>query len=203
MSTSNTAERRPLGEDYIVDVAMQLLREQGVEKLSMRQLSTRLGVAVGATYRHVSGKQELLELCLRRIYTEADRPREPNEDPRAWVRELLVRLFEVMSNYQGMSAWSAANARLDAVSLTPPVVEALITAGMDQDQASRTMHVLYFFIAGALTTDYRSLMARVGVQDYLGSLRKDIDHILMIPGKEAAETVRPKARRRPPRSVAR
>jgi AcrR family transcriptional regulator len=178
--TEDSPEKRPLDEDHIVDVAMELLREQGVEKFSMRQLTGRLGVAVGATYRHVSGKQELLDLCLRRIYAEADRPRQPDEDPRAWVRELLVRLFEVMSLYPGMSTWSAQYARLDAGTLTPPVVEALVTAGLDQEEARRTMHVLFFFIAGALTMDYPKVMARVGVDDYLDALRGDIEHILVI-----------------------
>jgi AcrR family transcriptional regulator len=178
-------DKRALSEEHIVDVAMQLLREQGVEKLSMRLLSTRLGVAVGATYRHVNGKQELLTLCLHRIFAEADRPRQPDEDPRAWVRELLLRLFDVMSGYPGMSSWSANNAILEPVSLTPSVVEALIEAGMDQEEASRTMKVLFFFVIGALTADYQTVMTRVGIPDYLSALRGDIEHILRIPSGPA------------------
>lgn len=169
---------RPLDETYIVDVAMELLRDVGVDKFSMRHLTTRLGVAVGATYRHVSGKQELLDLCLRRIYAQVDRARDEDEDPRVWVRDLIVRLFEVMAEYPGMASWSALNSRLDAANLTPAVIEALETTGVSPVEAARIMHVLYFFVAGALAVDYKGVMARVGIEDYAENLRGDIDHIL-------------------------
>ncbi|MCU1690975.1 MAG: hypothetical protein JWM64_66 [Frankiales bacterium] len=186
---------RPLDETYIVDVAMELLREEGVDKFSMRHLTTRLGVAVGATYRHVPGKQELLDLCLRRIYAEVDRPRGEDEDPRVWVRDLIVRLLEVMAEYPGMAAWSAQNSRLDASNLTPAVVEALETSGVSPDEAARTMHVLYFFVAGALAVDYKGVMARVGVADYAENLRRDIDHILTPRAAEVAPVQRRLRRR--------
>jgi AcrR family transcriptional regulator len=193
-SRQNVAGKaRPLDETYIVDVALDLLREEGVAKFSMRHLTNRLGVAVGATYRHVPGKQELLTLCLARIYAEVDRPRGEDEDPRAWVSELIVRLFEVMAGYPGMAAWSAQNGRLDASNLTPAVVSALETSGVGPDEARRTMHVLYFFVAGALSVDYRGVMSRVGVEDYAANLRNDINHILS--PRQTVAAVRPRRRR--------
>lgn len=188
------AERpRPLDEAHIVDVALELLREGGVARFSMRQLTTRLGVAVGATYRHVPGKQDLLSLCLARIYAEVQRPRGEDEDPRVWVRDVIVRMFEVMSAYPGMAAWTAQNGRLDATNLTPAVVQALEGSGMSSDEARRTMHVLYFFVAGALSVDYRGVLERVGVEDYAQHLRQDIDHILS--PRQVVAAVRPSRRR--------
>jgi AcrR family transcriptional regulator len=186
---------RPLDETWIVDVAMELLREEGVATFSMRHLTTRLGVAVGATYRHVPGKQELLTLCLARIYAEVDRPRGEDEDPRAWVRDLIVRLFEVMAQSPGMAAWSAQNGRLDSSNLTPAVIEALETSGVGPEEAGRMMHVLFFFVAGALSVDYKAVMERVGVQDYAENLRQDIDHILS-PRRTEAVAVPVRRRRR-------
>jgi AcrR family transcriptional regulator len=196
LETQGTSPRaRPLDETYIVDVAMDLLREEGVATFSMRHLTTRLGVAVGATYRHVPGKQELLTLCLSRIYAEVDRPRGEDEDPRAWVRDLVVRLLEVMAQYPGMAAWSAQSGRLDSSNLTPAVVQALEVSGVGPDEARRTMHVLYFFVAGALSVDYKGVMERVGVADYAENLRRDVDHILS-PRQVAAVSAPARRRRR-------
>jgi AcrR family transcriptional regulator len=193
--------KRPLDESYIVDVSMELLREAGVENFSMRNLSKRLGVAVGAVYRHVSGRHDLLVMCLARVFAEVDRPRDPAEDPRVFVRDLIVRIIDTLDGYAGLSPWAAANAQLDSFDVTPSVIDALVTAGMDEEEARRTMDVLFFFVSGALTINYRDVMERLGVADYRDNLRKDIDHILT-PRVRPVAPPKPAARRRAPRRAA-
>jgi AcrR family transcriptional regulator len=178
---------RALDKTYIVDTALELLRERGVEAFSMRHLTTRLGVAVGATYRHVPNKGDILSACVQRIYEKVERPREPGEDPVVWVRDLLVRLVEVMGDFPGLAGWAAQNGRREASRLHPPVTEALLQSGLSSDQARRTMDVLFFFVTGALTVDYRRVMAAAGVEDYAENLRGDIEHILGL-GQAAAAT---------------
>lgn len=177
---------RALDKAYIVDTALELLRERGVDAFSMRHLTSRLGVAVGATYRHVANKGDILNACVQRIYEQVERPRSQGEDPLTWVRDALVRLVEVMGEYPGLAAWTAQNGRRDASRLNVPVSEALLEGGLDAATARRTMDVLFFFVTGALTVDYRLVMAAAGVEDYTDKLRGDIEHILGLGRNGAA-----------------
>jgi TetR/AcrR family tetracycline transcriptional repressor len=60
-----------LRRDAIVDTAVVLLDEVGLDDLSTRLLADRLGVRVGALYWHVRDKHELLALVADRIVAEA------------------------------------------------------------------------------------------------------------------------------------
>jgi TetR/AcrR family tetracycline transcriptional repressor len=60
------AKAERLTEDQIVDAALAIIRESGVQALSMRSLSRYLGVSAMAAYYYVNDKQGLLDLVARR-----------------------------------------------------------------------------------------------------------------------------------------
>lgn len=53
--------RRPLTRAEILEAALALIDERGLDGLSMRALGARLGVEAMALYRHVAGKRGVLE----------------------------------------------------------------------------------------------------------------------------------------------
>jgi TetR/AcrR family tetracycline transcriptional repressor len=57
----------PLRRDEVVDAALELLDETGLDGLTTRRLAQRLGVQVGAIYWHISSKRELLAAMADRI----------------------------------------------------------------------------------------------------------------------------------------
>jgi AcrR family transcriptional regulator len=61
-----------LTRDQIVTAAHARLREYGLSGLSMRRIAQDLGVAPGAIYYHVAGKQELLVALAGRILGDAE-----------------------------------------------------------------------------------------------------------------------------------
>ena len=66
-----TPRRRPqLDVDRIVDGAIRLLDEGGVERLSLRRLASELGVAPASVYWHVPNKRALLDVVLDRLLGE-------------------------------------------------------------------------------------------------------------------------------------
>jgi AcrR family transcriptional regulator len=60
--------RASLSTPEIVDAALELISQVGVDNLSMRQLSSHLGASLGATYRHLPTKQALLEVCAKQLF---------------------------------------------------------------------------------------------------------------------------------------
>src|ERR1700722_20475670 len=63
-----------LSDREIVRAARDLIAEVGVQGLSMRRLSAKLGVALGATYHHVPPKRDLLLLVAHDLYEEVHVP---------------------------------------------------------------------------------------------------------------------------------
>ncbi|WP_375488450.1 TetR/AcrR family transcriptional regulator [uncultured Mycobacterium sp.] len=59
-----------LDEQSIVEAALQIARHRMAD-LTMRSLSERLQVSVGALYKHVAGREALVELVVEKILSQA------------------------------------------------------------------------------------------------------------------------------------
>lgn len=66
--------RLPLTRDRIVQAAIALADEQGIEAISMRKLGRTLGVEAMSLYNHVADKDDLLDGMADRITAEFDAP---------------------------------------------------------------------------------------------------------------------------------
>ncbi len=76
--------RRGLTLDRIVRAAIELADAEGLEGLSMRKVADRLGFTTMSLYRHVPGRDQLVELMLDEVAGEALPPGTPpaEEAPR-------------------------------------------------------------------------------------------------------------------------
>jgi AcrR family transcriptional regulator len=69
------AERRaPLTRDRILDAALRLADEGGIESLSMRKLGQALGVEAMSLYHHVANKDDVVKGILQRVAEEIEPP---------------------------------------------------------------------------------------------------------------------------------
>jgi AcrR family transcriptional regulator len=66
--------RVPLSRERILDAAVALADEGGVDALSMRKLAQELGVVPMALYKHVANKDELLDGMIDVVVGEIDPP---------------------------------------------------------------------------------------------------------------------------------
>jgi AcrR family transcriptional regulator len=73
--TGATAERRtPLTRERVLQAAVELGDRGGIEALSMRKLGQELGVDAMALYRHVRGKDDLLDGLVEAIVGQIEGP---------------------------------------------------------------------------------------------------------------------------------
>lgn len=100
-----------LGVDLIVKAALSIADRDGLDKLTMRRLSTELGVTPMATYHHVSGKDELLDLVIDESIGQL-----PVVDPDAGDPSAIVGWFlafhELLLEHPALAA-VAAGRRID------------------------------------------------------------------------------------------
>ncbi len=66
--------RPPLSKERILDAAVALADEAGIEAVSMRNLAERLDVVPMALYKHVANKEALLDGMVDQIVLEIDSP---------------------------------------------------------------------------------------------------------------------------------
>src|ERR1700726_353257 len=67
-NTGRTRLSRPL----VLDVAVALADDHGLERFSMRRLAQELGVVPMALYKHVANKDELLDGMVDIVFGEID-----------------------------------------------------------------------------------------------------------------------------------
>jgi AcrR family transcriptional regulator len=60
----------PLTRDRIVEAAVALLDDEGIERLTMRRLAERLGVVAPSLYWHVDTKDDVVDLAVDAIFGE-------------------------------------------------------------------------------------------------------------------------------------
>lgn len=66
--------RPTLDRERIVTAALELIDASGVESLSMRSLGKHLGFEAMALYRHVEGREDLLEAVVGRLMSDLQLP---------------------------------------------------------------------------------------------------------------------------------
>src|SRR5690242_5368349 len=73
--TGQTAARRaPLSRDQVLEAAVTLADEGGIDALSMRKLGQALGVEAMSLYNHVAGKSDLLDGMVDVVFGEIGLP---------------------------------------------------------------------------------------------------------------------------------
>lgn len=83
---NRAALRAPLTRETVVEAAMRVLEQVGVDALSMRRVADELGTGPASLYGHVRNKEELLQLILER-FTLEHQPL-PAPDPNNWQAQL-------------------------------------------------------------------------------------------------------------------
>jgi len=146
--------RANLNADDIVETALTLIRERGVEGFSMRQLSERLGASLGATYRHLPTKDALLEMCGKAVFDRSWRPLRDGEDPLEWLQAQVMSLYHVLGEHRGLASYVMRRPQVSARGVADPVHDVLLRSGFTEEEAITTGLVLTLYLAGALLSDF-------------------------------------------------
>ncbi|HMD23943.1 MAG TPA: helix-turn-helix domain-containing protein [Streptosporangiaceae bacterium] len=156
MSTSRD-ERPPaafdrssgLDKQSIVSAALDIIAERGVPGLSMRLLSQRLGVSLGATYRHVPNKEDLLRLVAADLYGRITPADDTEGDGFDQAKHVMLQIHDVLAAYPGMAAHIAQNIpEFTSERLASLITDPLQAAGLSADEAARIVFTLILLNAG-------------------------------------------------------
>lgn len=95
----NDATATRLTVEQIVDQALELLREEGMAKLSMRRLAARVGVRAPTLYYYLPDKAALMTAMMERLFVRCLDLIPPTTDWTMWMRGFGRAIWEVQDTY--------------------------------------------------------------------------------------------------------
>jgi AcrR family transcriptional regulator len=98
MTKSKTATRQPLSRGRVLQAAVALADEGGLEAFSMRALAQELGVVPMALYKHVANKDELLDGMVDSVFGEIELP-STELDWRSAMRRRAISTREALQRH--------------------------------------------------------------------------------------------------------
>jgi AcrR family transcriptional regulator len=150
---SNTGERRgrdrKLTPDGILEAALRIADDEGIESLSMRRLGQALGVEAMSLYKHVDGKEAILDGIAELVMREVEAP----DRARPW-RDAIRLSSSSMHRALLRHPWASAviesrrNAGPARLGYLDAVVSMLIEAGFSIPAVARSFMYLDSYIYG-------------------------------------------------------
>ncbi|MEO5875130.1 MAG: TetR family transcriptional regulator [Streptosporangiaceae bacterium] len=144
-----------LDADEIVQAAVEILRDQGLDAVSMRTVAARLGVSPVPLYSRIGNKESLLDAMSCHLLANAVPDQEPGEPWQVyalrWATALRDRLLATTDLLRLLG-----HRRSPYVEVSRPLIEALGKAGFAPDVAVRACRlVVWTTVAGTLVEPSR------------------------------------------------
>jgi AcrR family transcriptional regulator len=193
-----------LSEASIVKVACEMIGELGTEGLTMRALSDRLGVALGATYHHVPNRDALLLLVTRDIAARVPLPDPEHADWMQGTRDLITGYYNEFSRYRGIVAYIFEGEPDErSGEIAEVVFSMLANAGFSRRLTDTVRAALFFYLRGAildsesnqLSPDVAPRAFKAGLDLLLKGAQAQLDEDLARRATRSRGSSRPKSSR--------
>jgi AcrR family transcriptional regulator len=141
--------REPLSRERILQAAVELADQGGVESLSMRKIAQQLGVVPMALYKHVANKDELLDGVVDVVIDEIDPPLQ-GVDWKTAVRERILSARRALLRHPWASEVieSRAEPTPTIIGYIDSMMGLFLSGGFSVDLMHHTMHVMGSRILG-------------------------------------------------------
>jgi TetR/AcrR family tetracycline transcriptional repressor len=141
-----------LDADEIVTAAVEIFQESGLDAVSMRSVSLRLGVSPVPLYSRIGNKDALLDAIADRLLADLAPPSNENERwdeyGLRWVRELRSRLRRARDSR--LILWPERDAYMEA---SRPLVDAMLRGGFPADAAVQACRLLTWATVGFVAVE--------------------------------------------------
>jgi TetR/AcrR family transcriptional regulator, tetracycline repressor protein len=144
------AGQTPLTRDRIVEAALRLVDEAGLDALSMRRLGKELGVDPMAVYHHVRGKEALLHGVVQHVFAAMTPPSDDgpwDERVRQWASAYRA-MAEAHPNLVLRIVADPAAVAVAAVRINETLYAALDAAGLAPSEIRHGAGLIVDYVNG-------------------------------------------------------
>ncbi len=153
--------RPPLTRQRIIQTALRLMDEEGLEAVTMRRIGRELGVEAMSLYNHVSDKEDILAGVVEAVMATFEFPDDEHADwaerARAAAREWR-RLLKVHPNVITlMSEQRKPVTDVQALRPSEHALEILRESGLSEDEVVKAFHAFGGYIQGFVMAEVANL----------------------------------------------
>jgi TetR/AcrR family tetracycline transcriptional repressor len=167
----------PLGRDEVLQGALALLDEVGLDELTMRRLAKTLGVQAGAIYWHFRDKQALLDAMVEAMFAGLLEP-PPTGAWDAQLAELSRRMAAAMLRRRDGArlATQALRPGPNSLELSEAMLQILAKSGRTRRATLWAAAVVGYYVLGYVTDLQATEAAKArGLMSVMRSFRKTLD----------------------------
>jgi TetR/AcrR family tetracycline transcriptional repressor len=151
-----SSERTPVTREAIVDAALALLADGGLDSVSFRRIAARLGVSGPTLYWHVENKRQLMDLMAEELVRRTGRSYDGPARGQSWwewLRADAQRMFDALIATRDAPRVLAGNRPSpDSFAGIERVLGELVSAaGMTPGQAQQTLFAIGAYVIGSAT----------------------------------------------------
>jgi AcrR family transcriptional regulator len=174
--------RRTLSREAIVDAALRVLDDEGLDAVTMRRVAQELDTGGASLYAHVDGKDDLIELVRDRVIGEV---RIPDPDPDHWqeqVKACVREMRRVMVAHRDIARASRANIPLgpNALSAMDRILAVMRAADLPDQVVAWAADLLGLF-ATAIAIEDSSYAARLTPEEMARYLAELGEYVHSLP----------------------
>jgi TetR/AcrR family transcriptional regulator, tetracycline repressor protein len=151
-SSANTKNKRGkppvLTEDEIVDAALNVIRTEGLDGLSMRRLSRELGRSAMAAYWYVEDKQQLMNLVAKKMLAEVPLPDPESGTWEEQLREVVAAIDAKLREHPGIAEILLQRMLSTDRRLMNGIFEILISAGFEGPEIFLSYAMIHTYLFG-------------------------------------------------------
>jgi TetR/AcrR family tetracycline transcriptional repressor len=154
--------------DDVINTAIQLLQEVGLDGLTLRKLATELCISAPTLYWHVRDKRELLDLMSEAMIRDHRAQQPPMAEGLEWwqiIAEGARRQYGALLSYRDGARVVAGNRPTEAqLPMIERYMQLWVAAGFPPDEALASILAMGDFIAGS-ALEHQAELERSRLQD--------------------------------------
>jgi AcrR family transcriptional regulator len=174
-SDRNPTARLPLSRDRILQAALELVDDAGIESLTMRKLGQVLGFEAMSLYNHVPNKDDVLDGIVDLVLAETELPVSDGDWETA-VRTSAVSVHRVLRDHSWAAKLLMSPERVRPARLhyMDSLLGRLRTAGFSADTTYHAYHVLDGYIFGFSLWETSHTYTAEQVTQFVATFGRDI-----------------------------
>jgi TetR/AcrR family tetracycline transcriptional repressor len=141
-----------LDADEIITAAVEILRESGLDAVSMRSVATRLGVSPVPLYSRIGNKDALVDAIADRLFADLAPPPVAGENWDSYATRWASALRSKLARAQD-SRLILAFGREGFVEVSRPLVEVMRSEGFRADAAVQACRLLMWATVGFVAVE--------------------------------------------------
>ena len=148
-ATNRALRRVPLSRERVLDAAIKLADQGGLESLSMRKLGQELGVEAMAVYYHFANKDEVIDGIVDIVFSQIDLPAS-GADWKSAMRQRAVSLRDVLLRHRWAIGLMESRRKPGPANLRhhEVVIGSLRSAGLDMPTIAHAYSLVDSYIYG-------------------------------------------------------